>query len=136
MSKFNRIARMVFCAILVLFSFSAHAFDLDGAWAKGAGNCGKVFWKKNKTIRMFRNADAFGGGFVVEGNQIRRPFLICKIDNRKEDGVMLHLMASCSGIIDFLAPVEFDLKIEDNNKITRFFPSFPETSISYVRCKL
>jgi hypothetical protein len=127
---------MVFCAILVLFSVSANAFDLDGAWAKGGANCVKIFWRRNNTIRMARNADAFGGGFVVEGNQIRRPFLICNIDNRKEDGVMLHLMASCSGIIDFLAPVEFDLKIEDNDKITRLFPSFPETSISYVRCKL
>ena len=129
--------RMVFCASLVLFSFSASAFDLDGAWVtKDAANCSKVFWKRNNQIRMFRNADTFGGGFLVDGNRIRRPFLICNIDKRNDDGDILHLMASCSGIVDFLAPLEFDLKIEDNNKITRFFPSFPETSISYFRCKL
>ena len=127
----------MFCASLVLFSFSASAFDLDGAWVtKDAANCSKVFWKRNNQIRMARNADTFGGGFLVDGNRIRRPFLICNIDKRTDDGDMLHLMASCSGIVDFLAPLEFDLKIEDNNKITRFFPSFPETSISYFRCKL
>ena len=110
-------ARIVFCASLVLFSFSVSAFDLDGAWVtKHAANCSKVFWKRNNQIRMARNADTFGGGFLVDGNRIRRPFLICNIDKRTDDGDMLHLMASCSGIVDFLAPLEFDLKIEDNNK--------------------
>jgi hypothetical protein len=36
---------MLFCACL-MFSFSAHAFDLNGAWATNEENCGKIFLKK------------------------------------------------------------------------------------------
>jgi hypothetical protein len=60
MSKLNTAARIIFCAILVLFSFSANAFDFDGAWATDAANCGKVFVKRNNRISMKRHADALG----------------------------------------------------------------------------
>lgn len=90
MSIPGTVMRMAYCALLASWSFSANAFDLDGAWAKDAANCGKVFVKKHNRIYMTRHADAFGGGFIVEDNQIRGTLLTCKIIDRKEDSDMLH----------------------------------------------
>jgi hypothetical protein len=129
-------ARIVLSAIPVLFGFSANAFDLDGAWTPDAENCGKVFAKRNNEIQISRRADFFGGGFVVKGNKIRGPFLTCTIDHRSEDGAMVNLLASCAAVAVPLSPIQFSLRIENDDKITRVFSSFPGISISYVRCKL
>ncbi len=49
---------------------------------------------------------------------------------------MLHLIAQCSTEIALLSPMQFDLKIDDNNNITRLYPNFPEITVSYARCTL
>ena len=68
----NLPARALFCAVCIVFSFSANAFDLDGAWTTDDSNCGKVFVKKNNKISMTRNADVFGGGFIIDGDSNQR----------------------------------------------------------------
>ena len=128
--------RMIFCAICMVFSFSANAFDLNGAWTADASNCDKVFVKKNNRISMTRNSGVFGGGFIVEGNQMRGQAKTCKITSRKEEGGVLHLIASCSTDIAILGTQEVSAKIDSENRLTRIFPSFPEHGISYFRCKL
>ena len=130
------IARLLVCAIFVLFSLSAYAFDLTGTWTTDELNCGKVFVKKNNKISMTRNADVFGGGFIVEGNQIRGQAKRCKITGRKEEGSVLHLIASCTTDIAVLGTQELTAKIDNDNRITRIFPSFPEMGITYFRCRL
>ena len=128
---------MVFCAVTVLlFGLSANAFDLDGAWTPDATNCNHVFAKRNNKILIGRKSDAFGGGFVVDGDHIRGPFLTCTIDHRKQDGATLNLMASCSSMLAPLSPMQFTVRFENDDKITRIFYSFPEISVSYERCKL
>jgi hypothetical protein len=129
-------ARLLVCAIVALPSLSAHAFDLTGTWTTDELNCGKVFVKKNNKISMTRNADVFGGGFIVEGNQIRGQAKTCKITSRKEENGVLHLIASCSTDIAVLGAQELSAKIDNDNRITRIFPSFPEMGITYFRCAL
>jgi len=129
-------ARMLVCAICTICSFSASAFDLSGAWTADATNCDKVFIKKNNRIVMTRNSGVFGGGFIVEGNQIRGQAKTCKITSRKEEGGVLRLIASCSTDIAILGPEEVSAKIDSDNQLTRIFPSFPESGISFYRCKL
>ena len=119
----------------ILFSFSANAFDLTGAWTAELANCNKVFAKKNNKISMTRNSDVFGGGFIVEGNQIRGQAKTCKIASQKEEGGILHLIASCSTEIAVLGTQEVSAKIDNDNRITRIYPSFPEMGISFYRCK-
>jgi hypothetical protein len=136
MSELAKIARMVFSIIFVLFSFSANAFDFDGAWVVDATKCGKVFVKRNNRIEMARHSDVFGGGFIVEGNQIRGALLTCKITDRKEESAILHLIALCSTKVALLSPMPLDLKIDDTDKVTRLYPSFPKITVSYTRCKL
>jgi len=129
-------ARMLFCMTCILFSVSAYAFDLTGNWTTDELNCGKVFVKKNNKISMTKNADAFGGGFIVEGNQIRGQTKTCKITSRKEESSVLHLIASCSTDIAVLGTQELSAKIDNDNRITRIFPSFPEMGTTYFRCAL
>jgi hypothetical protein len=129
-------ARMFFGAVCVLFSWSAHAFDLNGAWTADASNCNKVFVKKNNKISMTRNSDVFGGGFIVEGNLMRGQAKTCKLTSKKEEGGVLHLIAACSTEIAVLGTQEVSAKIENEDRITRIYPSFPEMGISFYRCKI
>jgi len=55
----NLAARVLFSAICIVFSFSANAFDLNGAWTTDDSNCGKVFVKKDNKISMTRNSGVF-----------------------------------------------------------------------------
>jgi hypothetical protein len=135
MSKFTSAVGMLFCACL-MFSFSANAFDLNGAWTTNEENCGRIFVKKNNSVTMPRNSDAFGSGFIVEGDQIRGPAKACKITNRKEEGGVLQLVASCTTDIAVLGTQEVSAKIVTDDQLTRIFRSFPEMGISFYRCKL
>ncbi len=129
-------ARIFVCAICTVFSFSASAFDLNGAWTGDESNCNKVFVKKNNKISMTRNSDVFGGGFIVEGSKMRGQAKTCKITGRKEEGSILHLIASCTTDIAVLGTQEVSAKINSDNQITRIYPSFPEMGISFYRCRL
>jgi hypothetical protein len=132
----DRMTRMLICTVFVIFSSNSHAFEFDGAWATDAAKCAKVFVKKNNRISMTKHADLFGGGFFVEGDRIRGPLAVCKVNNRKEEGDMLHLIASCSTAISILSPMQLDIKIENPNNIIRLFPGFSDIAIPYSRCTL
>jgi len=132
---FKSAAGMLFCSCL-MFSFSANAFDLNGAWTTNADNCGKMFVKKNNRITMTRNSDVFGSGFIVEGDQLRGPAKACKITKRKEEGGVLQLIASCTTDLAVLGTQQVSAKIDSDNQLTRIYPSFPEMGIPFYRCKL
>ena len=120
----------------MLISFSAEAFDLNGAWSTNEENCSKMFVTENNKLTMTRNSDVFGSGFIVEGDQLRGPAKACKIINRKEQGDVLHLIASCTTDIAVLGTQEVSAKIDNDNRVTRIYPEFPEMGISFFRCKL
>ena len=130
------VKRMLFVAVGMVISFAASAFDLNGAWTTDDLNCAKVFVTKNNKLTMTRNSDVFGGGFIVEGNQMRGQAKACKITSRKEEGGVLHLIASCTTDIAVLGTQEVSAKIESDDRITRTYPSFPEMGTTYFRCKL
>jgi len=48
------VKRMLFVTVFVVISFSAKAFDLNGAWTTDDANCAKVFVKKNNRVSMTR----------------------------------------------------------------------------------
>ena len=128
--------RMLFVTVGMVISFAANAFDPNGAWTSDESNCAKIFVTNNNKLTMTRNSDAYGGGFIVEGNQIRGQGKACKITSRKEEGGVLHLIASCSTDIAVLGTQEVSAKIESDDRITRTYPSFPEMGTTYFRCKL
>jgi len=130
------INRMVLPALLlssVVCATGAAAFDLNGAWASDTAVCDKIFVKKKNRISMSRDSDMYGSGFIVEGDKIRGKMASCAVKTKKEDAGVLNMMAVCSTDIA-LQGVQFMLKIDGNDKVTRLYQGLPELSVSYVRC--
>lgn len=129
-------SRMVLPALLVslvLCAASADAFDLNGAWANNTSECGKIFVKKKNRISITRDSDMYGSGFIVEGDKIRGKMASCAIKTRKEDAGTLNIVAVCSTDIA-LSTVQFMLKTDGEDSVTRLYPGLPELAVSYVRC--
>ena len=112
---------------------SAVAFDLNGAWASDADNCAKVFERKGSQVTFAEMSDVYGGGFIIEGDQITGKFARCRIKARKDDGDTINLVAACASDI-MLQTVQFSLKEVDANNLIRLFPGMEGMEIRYARC--
>jgi len=112
---------------------SAAAFDLNGAWASDADNCAKVFVRKGGQLTFADMSDVFGGGFIIEGDQITGKFARCRIKAKKDDGQTINLVAACATDI-MLQNVQFSLREMDANNVIRMFPGMEGMEISYARC--
>lgn len=123
----------------MIFALPDHslAFDLAGAWATSANQCGKVFARKGRANQVtFTNfSGVYGGGFIAEADRLRGKFENCKIKSRKDDGKDINIIVGCaSGIM--VSNVQFFLKVVDDDTITREFPGIEGMQVSYHRCKL
>jgi hypothetical protein len=125
-------------AVIIAWMFSgpaAQAADLTGAWASDASACNKMFTNNDGKIAISKDSDLYGSGFIIEQNRIRGKIATCNIIARKEDGAVTHLVANCSTDIA-VETVQFSLKMDDKDKITRFYPGVPELAVQYFRCPL
>src|SRR5262249_7715019 len=87
MSTANHCApRLLVLVAAVSLSPSTYAADISGAWASDASVCSKVFVKNNNRVSFAPDAELYGGGFIVEGNQATGTFQKCKIKSMKNDG--------------------------------------------------
>ena len=111
----------------------ADAFDLNGAWASDADLCAKVFVLKGGRLGFTEMSDVYGGGFIIDGDQITGKFARCRIKARKENGPNINLIASCATDI-MLSSVQFSVKELDANSIARLFPGMEDMEIRYHRC--
>jgi hypothetical protein len=111
------------------------AFELTGAWAVSADQCGKVFIRKGRAneIGFTALSDRHGGGFIVEANRVRGKFTTCMIKSRKDDGQTLNLIVDCKADI-MLSNIQFSLKFLDDDSIVRQFPGIEGLEIRYYRC--
>ena len=111
----------------------AYAFDLNGAWASDAEQCAKVFVRQKGQLGFTDMSDVYGGGFIIDGDQITGKYARCRIKARKDDGVNVNLIAACATDI-MLSSVQFSLKQLDANSIARLFPGMEGMEIRYHRC--
>ena len=114
-----------------------NAFELTGAWATSADQCGKVFARKGRANQVnFTNfSGVYGGGFIAEANRLRGKFENCLIKSRKESDQTINLVVACaSGIM--LSNVQFFLKVLDDNTISREFPGMEGMEVKYHRCPI
>jgi hypothetical protein len=125
-------AATVVASVFVL-SGNASAFDLTGAWATNAEQCSKVFARKGGQITFTEMSDVYGGGFIIDGDQIIGKFARCRIKARKDEGPNVNLIAACATDI-MLSSVQFSLKELDNSSIARLFPGMEGMEIRYERC--
>jgi hypothetical protein len=115
----------------------ARPTDLTGAWATNADECKNVFIRAGKAnqIGFARLSEMHGSGFIVEPDRLIGRFAKCKIKAKKQDGQNVNIVAGCATDI-MLSNVQFDLKVDDENKITRLFPGMEDMAISYHRCSM
>jgi hypothetical protein len=133
-----KIARLVVVTICAAswtaLADTVSAADLNGSWATDASVCNKVFVKKGERISFTQDSDEYGGGFILEGNNVRGQQQTCTIKARKEKDNVIHMIAACaSGIM--ASNIQFSAKVIDDNTIARIFPEMgDELSIKYSRC--
>jgi hypothetical protein len=120
-------------AAFLLLGASAYSAELNGAWASDPSICNNIFVKRNAKLAMTKDADNYGSGFIIDGNQVRGKIAVCNIKSRKEEVGIIHLITSCSTDVA-LQTVQMSFKIDGDNRITRIFPGSPEMSVSYSRC--
>lgn len=125
----------LFAGACLVTSGTAVAFELNGAWAGDAENCAKVFARKGSQITFTDMSDVYGGGFIVEGDQITGKFGRCRIKAKKDDGKTINLLAACASDI-MLQSVQFSLREVDANNVMRMFPGMDGMEIKYARCSL
>jgi len=111
----------------------ADALDLNGPWATDANNCPKVFERKGSQLGFTDMSDVYGGGFIVDGDQIIGKFARCRIKARKDSGPDVNLIAACATDM-MLSSVQFSLKELDADSLVRLFPGMEDMEISYHRC--
>jgi hypothetical protein len=115
----------------------ANAFELTGAWATSADQCGKVFARKGRASQVnFTNfSGVYGGGFIAEANRIRGKVESCLIKSRKDSDQIINLVVACAtGIM--LSNIQFFLKVIDDNTISREFPGMEGMEVKYHRCQI
>jgi hypothetical protein len=120
-------------AAVVSFVAGAQAFELSGLWASDTPACDRIFATKGKATSFRKDSDVFGSGFIIDGKTIRGRMARCTIKSTKESGQNIHLLTACATDI-MLGNVQFSIKVEDDNRITRIFPGVDGMEISYVRC--
>lgn len=111
----------------------AEALDLNGAWASDADNCAKVFVRNGAQLGFADMSDVYGGGFIINGDQIIGKFARCRIKARKDNGPNVNLIAACATDM-MLSSVQFSLKELDANSLIRLFPGMEDMEIRYHRC--
>jgi hypothetical protein len=132
--RFATLGAVLFGTVLML-PMKAGAFDLSGAWATEKDLCSRVFTKKGNQIVFAELSDLFGSGFIVEGNRMRGKNARCTTKSRKQDGDSLELGAACATSV-MNQTVRFNLKVVDDNTLTRLFPDIPGMTLKYTRCTL
>ncbi len=120
-------------AMLLSSATLAPAADINGVWASDVAACNKVFTKKGGRVSFAKDADIHGSGFILDGGSVRGKLATCKIKTRKQDGDLVHLVATCATDM-MLDNMELTLKVIDDNKVARVFAGLPELETLYYRC--
>ena len=136
-SQKNALAVIVLSGAILASFEQARAIDLTGAWATSAEECKNVFVRKGKAsqITFAPMSEVHGGGFIAEPNRLIGRTAKCTIKAKKDDGQTVNILASCATDI-MLSPVQFTLKVVDDNKIQRLFPGMDDMQIFYYRCQI
>jgi hypothetical protein len=121
------------CAVGLLFSVTVHAAEIDGMWVNSLDNCTKVFQKENNRASFAKNSDLYGSGFIINGSEIRGKIATCQIKGRKDEGLMVNLLAECSTSTS-VTTNQFVLRISGENEMVRFFTGMPDMELRYFRC--
>ncbi len=120
-------------AVWISYVTCSHAFDLNGLWASDRSACDRIFARTGNRTSIRKDSDMYGSGFIIDGKRIKGRMATCNIRSTKEDGSVIHLMTSCATDV-MLSNVQFSVKVEDENTISRIFPGLEGMELRYSRC--
>jgi hypothetical protein len=100
--------------LLLSHSYNMRLRHTQMSWTDLAG-CNKIFVTENNRLSLARNADAYGSGFIIDGNTIKGQFASCQIKARKIEGSTYRLIAVCSTDIA-LSTTELNFRMDDANR--------------------
>ena len=126
---------LFFSLCYVSLGAPAEAVDFTGAWTTDASVCNKVFVKSGARISFTKDSELSGGGFIIEGREIRGPTATCRIKATKDDGAVTHMIAACATDI-MLSDVQFSVRSVNADEIFRMFPNMPGMETKYYRCPM
>jgi hypothetical protein len=126
---------VILLGLTLLRPAEVQAFELTGAWASQTDLCTLVFTKKGNRVVFTELSDLFGSGFIADGNRIAGRATRCTIKSKKQDGDNLELSTACATSI-MTSNVRFNLKIIDDDNLSRSFPEIPGMTLKYSRCSL
>src|SRR6185312_13944564 len=79
--------------VLLGIGVATEARDLRGAWVTDKSTCKKVFTGEATKLRIAKDADFYGSGFIDESNRLRGKNADCVIKSQKQnDGDVLYLV--------------------------------------------
>jgi|ERR1700751_5876335 hypothetical protein len=113
----------------------ARAADINGAWVSDRSACNTVFVKRDGVTSISEASEAHGSGFIIDQGRLKGKLVDCAIKTQREEGPVVHLIAACATDVA-LSDVQFSLRVDGEDKVTRLFPGIPEMQISYFRCRL
>ena len=121
--------------LCVLRPVDLFAFELTGVWATHADLCKLVFTKKGNQVAFSELSDLYGSGFIIDGNRIKGKTASCTIKSRKQQGENVELSSACTTRI-MTSTVDFNLKVIDDNNLSRLFPEVEGMELRYTRCTM
>ena len=132
-SRFLAIAMILFAACALL-PINARAFELSGAWASQADLCKLVFTMNGSEVAFAELSDLYGSGFVIDGKRIMGKAAQCTIQSKKQEGDSIELSATCATSV-MTQTVRFNLKVLDDNNLSRVIPEIEGMMLRYTRCE-
>lgn len=108
---------------------------LQGAWTMDGTDCGETFHKVNGKIEYKDRTASVTTGIIVTGDRILGPNATCTTGriHKAKDSISALLNCKDSMMFDTI-PVSF--RIIDSDSFERFDPTFPESNVTYHRCKM
>ena len=106
---------------------------MQGAWAMSGTDCNAVFEKKGSEIHFRDPGSSLDTGIIVSGSKVVGPSATCTTAKIHEEGDHFNVLLSCSDAV-LSSSVSMSFRMIDATHFDRFDPSFPDFSLSYVKC--
>ena len=129
----RRVRLVTALTILWGVGIAAEARDLTGAWVTDKSTCKKVFTSEGTKLRIAKDADFYGSGFIYENNKLKGKNANCVIKTQKQDGDVLHLVTLRANDVT-MGTVQFSLRIRGDNPNYTFLPRRSGHDTEYYRC--
>lgn len=121
------------CGAAASVAAAASMETMQGAWAMEGTDCSAVFEKTGSEIRFKDPGSSLDTGIIVNGSKVVGPSATCTTTKISETGDHFSVLLNCADAV-LSSTVSMSFRMIDSTHFDRFDPSFPDFSLSYVKC--